>query len=80
VVPTALRGEKTLIDITGQFAVPAKQVTGWTKQLFERSADVLDGGAAGKADARLDSEVHRITFLSLYNLRKIKPRSSGSVL
>ena len=54
---TALRGEKTLIEIAEQFEVHPTQVTEWKKQLLERASDVFDGGTAGKADAGPDLKV-----------------------
>jgi len=43
---TALRGEKTLIEIAEQFEVYPTQVTEWKKQLLERACNVFDDGAA----------------------------------
>lgn len=55
---TALRGEKTLIEIAEQFEVHPTQVTEWKKQLLDRACNVFDGGAeAGKADAGPDLKV-----------------------
>ena len=55
---TALRGEKTLIEIAEQFEVHPTQVTEWKKQLLERVAEIFDGGgAAGKAEAGPDLKV-----------------------
>ena len=54
---TALRGEKTLIEIAEQFEVHPTQVTGWKKQLLERASDVFDGGVAGKTDTVPDLKV-----------------------
>ena len=55
---TALRGEKTLIEIAEQFEVHPTQVTEGKKQLLERAADVFDGGGAlGKTEVGPDLKV-----------------------
>lgn len=42
----ALRGDKTLIEIAQQYEVHPNQVTEWKRQLWERAADVFEGGSA----------------------------------
>jgi transposase-like protein len=45
----ALRGDKTLTEITQQYEVHPNQVTEWKRQLLERAADVFDGGSSSSA-------------------------------
>ena len=42
---TAMRGDKTLIEIAEQYQVHPTQVTEWKKQLLERASDLFDGTA-----------------------------------
>ena len=43
---TALRGDKTLIEIAEQYEVHPTQVTEWKKQLLERASGVFEGGSS----------------------------------
>lgn len=55
---TALRGEKTLIEIAEQFEVHPTHVTEWNKQLLERASDVFEGiPSAGKGETGPDLKV-----------------------
>lgn len=42
---TAMRGDKTLIEIAEQYQAHPTQVTEWKKQLLERASDLFDGTA-----------------------------------
>jgi len=56
----ALRGDKTVVEIAQQYEVHPNQVTEWKRQLLERAADVIDGGApAGQKESLPDlKELH----------------------
>lgn len=45
----ALKGDKTLSELAGQFQVHANQVSGWRKQLLDRAADLFEDGRSRKA-------------------------------
>lgn len=42
----AIRGDRTLAQLTEHFAVHPNQITQWKRQLLERAAGVFDGQAA----------------------------------
>jgi transposase len=46
VAVAALGGDKTLAELAQRFDVHPHQITEWTRQLSERAADLLGGGAA----------------------------------
>ena len=55
----ALKGEKTLADLSSQYGVHANQIGIWKKQLVEASADVFSGKNAS-ADAERDEQIRRL--------------------
>lgn len=46
----ALRGDKTLAEISQQYEVHPNQVTEWKRQLQERAADLFSPSTAAKND------------------------------
>jgi transposase len=53
----ALKGDKTLAELTQQFDVHPNQIADWKKQLQERVADVFDAGNAAPAAPLIDVKV-----------------------
>ena len=39
----AIKGDKTLVELTEYFDIHANQITQWKTQLLERAADAFDG-------------------------------------
>ena len=39
----AIKGDKTLVELSEQFDVHANQITQWKSQLLERASDAFDG-------------------------------------
>ena len=55
---TALKGDKTLIEIAEQFEVHPTQVTEWKRQLLDRAADIFGvGSGVGNTDQVADLKV-----------------------
>ena len=50
VAVAALKGDKTLAELSQQFDVHANQVTEWKRQLVERASDVFGGAGPDKAE------------------------------
>ena len=42
----AVKGEKTLAELSSQFDVPPNQITQWKSQLLEQAASVFNGGSS----------------------------------
>ena len=47
----AIKGDRTLAQLSEQFDVHANQITDWKDQLVELAADVFERGSSGKASA-----------------------------
>src|SRR5262249_21729423 len=47
----AIRGDRTLGQLSEQFDIHPNQITDWKDQLVESAAEVFERGASGKASA-----------------------------
>jgi transposase-like protein len=47
----AIKGDRTLAQLSEQFDVHPNQITDWKDQLVESAAEVFERGASGKASA-----------------------------
>lgn len=54
----ALRGDKTLAELTEQFDVHANQIVQWKQQAMESMATVFDKGADAKASEAERKDLH----------------------
>jgi hypothetical protein len=43
-----IKGDRTLAEPAGEFAVHPNQISNWNEQLLERAASVLDAGGAAE--------------------------------
>jgi transposase len=55
----ALRGEKTLSELSSQYGVHANQISTWKKRLLKASPDIFSGKVAA-ADMDHDKEIRRL--------------------
>ena len=49
----AIRGDKTITELTEHFDVHANQITQWKNQLLERAVEAFDGGVTTEASVDL---------------------------
>jgi transposase-like protein len=64
----ALRGEKTLAELSEQFDVHPNQITQWKQQAVENMAAAFEKGAGGQASEAELKELHaKIGQLTLEN-------------
>jgi transposase len=65
----AVKGDKTLSELAGQFDVHANQVSAWRQTLVERAAELFEDGRRrtpdGEADARQEELYEQIGRLKM---------------
>lgn len=63
----ALKGDKTLAELSSEFEVHQNQITEWKQQLQNHAADVFGGAKAKPAEPDIKSMHAKIGQLSLEN-------------
>ena len=53
----AVKGDRTVAELAGQFDLHPNQVTAWKKQLLDSAPDVFDGEGGSGATADLEGQV-----------------------
>ena len=76
----AMRGDRTIADLAGEFGVHPNQIYNWKKQLLDRAASVFEAGAGAEAtinEAQVDLLYRQIGQLKvandLYEGFRVKP-------
>ena len=66
----AMRGDRTIADLVGEFGVHPNQIYNWKKQLLDRAASVFEAGASAEAtinEAQVDLLYRQIGQLKVEN-------------
>ena len=66
----AMRGDRTIADLAGEFGVHPNQIYNWKKQLLDRAASVFEAGAGAEAtinEAQVDLLYRQIGQLKVEN-------------
>jgi transposase len=66
----AMKGDRTVADLAGEFGVHPNQIHNWKKQLLDRAASVFEAGASAEAtinEAQVDLLYRQIGQLKVEN-------------
>ena len=63
----AIKGDKTLVELTEYFDIHANQITQWKTQLLERAADAFDGPGSREPPIDVKTLRAKIGELALEN-------------
>jgi transposase len=66
----AVRGDRTIAELAGEFGVHPNQIYNWKKQLLDGAASVFQGGASAEGatnEARVDLLYRQIGQLKVEN-------------
>ena len=70
VAVTAIRGDRTVAEVAGEFGVHPNQIHNWKKQLLDRAVSVFEGGAPAEGainEAQVDLLYRQIGQLKVEN-------------
>ena len=66
----AIKGDRTIAELAGEFGVHPNQIYNWKKQLLEGAASVFEGGASAEGatnEAQVDLLYRQIGQLKVEN-------------
>ena len=64
----AIKGDKTIVELTEQFDVPAHQISQWKNQLLERTEDAFAGSGTKAPPVDVKTLQAKIGELTLENV------------
>ena len=63
----AIKGDKTLVELSEQFDIHANQITQWKNQLLDRAGDAFDGAGSKEPPVDVKTLHAKIGELTLEN-------------